>query len=358
MDRKWAQLLQTSQAQATALDSLKSMFQSFMEKFVAVDNGSPSITQSVLEQQELRGNKEDAAYGLPPPSKKTVLSNSTMMGNIVEVRKLKKNSSRHDKNLSGRITAEVADVTLCESDFNAMRQNERAMTVDPHVRAMGTVGADGEPKVGILSIDGHAPHLEESGLPPPVFHAKDGLELQNVAPTPKSAEEEAVAEGQVCSPTTDHKTGDEEDVYVGAESKVASPGNSGSSGSQDRIEAAQVENQVVLEVGAPVDVGEAAARAPPMPTTSAAIDRDLSPRKTRKALKSLAKVKVLPDVMFTNTRRVRFFLLHTVCCPLTSIADDVRMCVQGKGQKVEPQMKTASAADRKRDGPSTKNVRI
>ena len=281
-----------------------------------------------------------------------------MMGNIAEVGKLKKNSSCHDKNLLGRITAEVADVTLSESDFDAMRQNERAMTVDPHVRAVDTVGADGEPKVGILSTNEHAPNLEESGLPPLVFHAKDGLELQNVAPTSKSAEEEAVAEGQVSSPATDHKTSDEEDVYVEAESKIASPGNSGSSGSQDRIEAAQVENQVVQEVGAPVDIGEAAAGAPLMPATSAAIDRDLSPRKTRKALKSPTKVKVPSDVMFTNTRRVRSFLLHTVCCPLTSIADVVRMCVQGKGQKVEPQTKTASAADRKRDGPSTKNVRI
>ena len=115
---------------------------------------------------------------------------------------------------------------------------------------------------------------------------------------------------------------------------------------------------MVQEVGAPVDVGEAAAGAPPMPATSAAIDRDLSPRRTRKALKSPVKVKVLPDVMFTNTRRVRSFFLHTVCCPLTSIADVVHMCVQGKGQKVEPRTKTASAVDRKRDGPSTKNVRI
>ena len=73
VDRKWVQLLQTSQAQAAALDSLKSMFQSFMGKSVAVDNGSPSITQSVLEQQESRRNKEDAARGLPPPSKKTIL---------------------------------------------------------------------------------------------------------------------------------------------------------------------------------------------------------------------------------------------------------------------------------------------
>ena len=261
---------------------------------MAVDNGSPSITQSVLEQQESRGNKEG---GLPPPSKKTVLSNSTMKGNIAEVGKLKKNSSRHDKNLSGRITAEVADVTLSESDFDAMRQNERAIIVDLHVRAVGTVGADGEPKVGILSTIGPAPDLEESGLPPPVFHGKDRLELQNVAPTPKSAEEKAVAEGQVPPPATDHKIGDEEDVYVGAESKVASLGNSGSSGSQDRIEAAQVENQVVQEVGAPVDVGEAATGAPLMPATSATIDRDLLPRRTRKALKSPAKVKVPPNVI-------------------------------------------------------------
>ena len=78
VDRKWAQLLQTSQAQAAALDSLKSMFQSYMGKFMAVDNGSPSRTQSILEQQKSRGKKEDAARGLPPPSKKIVFSNSTM----------------------------------------------------------------------------------------------------------------------------------------------------------------------------------------------------------------------------------------------------------------------------------------
>ena len=144
---------------------------------MAVDNGSPSIMQSVMEQQESRGNKEDTARGLSPPSKKIVLSNSTMIENIAKVGKLKKNSSGHDKNFLGRITAKVADVTLSESDFNAMHQNERAMTMDPHVRAVGTVGADGEPKVGILSTDGPAPDLEESGLPPPMFHAKDELEL-------------------------------------------------------------------------------------------------------------------------------------------------------------------------------------
>ena len=325
---------------------------------MAVNNGSPSRTQSILEQQESRGKKEDAARGLPPPSKKTVFSNSTMKGNIAEVGKLKKNSSRHDKNLSGRITAKAADVTLSESDFDALRQNDRAIIVDPHVRAVGTIGADGEPKVGILSTVGPTPDLEESGPPPRVFHGKDGLQLQNVATTPKSAEEEAVAEGQVPPPATDHKIGDEDDVYVGAEGKVASPGSSGSSGSQDRNEAAQVENQVVQEVRAPIDVGEAAAGAPPMPGIGTAIDKDLSPRRTRKALKSPAKVKVALNVMFTNTRRLRSFLLHTVCCPLTSIADVVRMCVQGKGQKVEPRTKTASAVDRKRDGPSTKNVHI
>ena len=325
---------------------------------MAVDNGSPSITQSVLEQQESRGKKEDAACGLPPPSKKTVLSNSTMKGNIAEVGKQKKNSSRQDKNLSGRITAEVVDVTLSELDFDALRQNERAITVDPHVRAVGTVGADGEPKVGILSTIGPAVDLEKSGSPPHVFHGKDGLQLQNVATTPKSAEEEAVAEGQVPPPAMDHKIGDEDNVYVGAEGKVASPGSSESSGSQDQNEAAEVENQVIQEVRAPVDVGEATARAPSMPGIGAAINKDLSPRRTRKALKSPAKVIVAVDVMFSNTRRLRSFLLHTVCCPLTSIADVGRIYVQGKGPKVEPRTKTASTVDRKRDGPSTKNVRI
>ena len=226
---------------------------------------------------------------------------TTIKENIAEVGKLKKNSSRHDKNLSGRITAKVADVTLSESDFDALRQNDRAIIVDLHVRAVGTVGADGEPKVGILSIVGPAPDLEESGPPPRVFHGKDGLQLQNVAPTPKSAEEEAVAEGQVPPPATDHKIGDEDDVYVGAEGKVASLGSSGSSGSQDRNEAAQVENQVVQEVRALVDIWEAVAGAPPMLGTGAAIDKDLPPRRMRKALKSPAKVKVALDVMFTNT---------------------------------------------------------
>ena len=169
----------------------------------------------------------------PPTFKEDSVIQFYHEGKYCRGREVEKNSSRHDKNLSRRITAEVADVTLSESNFDAMRQNEREINVDPHVRAVGTVGADGEPKVRILSTVGPAPDLEESGLPPPVFHGKDGLQLQNVARTPKSAEEEAVAEGQVPPPATNHKIGDEEDVYVGAESKVASPGSSGSSGSQD-----------------------------------------------------------------------------------------------------------------------------
>jgi hypothetical protein len=64
VDMKFTQFLTTSATQAEAIDDLRLMFQCFLGKAKKVDDGSPSITQSALENNDRSGQQTLGAVGV------------------------------------------------------------------------------------------------------------------------------------------------------------------------------------------------------------------------------------------------------------------------------------------------------
>ena len=68
VDSKFMQVLATSTVQQATIEDLKLMFQSFMGKSKCGDEGSPSIIQSALENEESRGGHKRHVTSLLPNS--------------------------------------------------------------------------------------------------------------------------------------------------------------------------------------------------------------------------------------------------------------------------------------------------
>lgn len=117
VDFKFGKFLANSEAQTAAIDDLRSMFHSFMGKPKPVDEGSPSITQSALENQGSRGMNRNEAVGLMTKSKKKAVPVQAATGKAGKTTGEKKGSgSGVGEKRKARFTAKAADITLSSSE--------------------------------------------------------------------------------------------------------------------------------------------------------------------------------------------------------------------------------------------------
>ena len=128
VDGKFEQMMATSVAQSAALADIRSMFCQFLRKSDVGDNGSPSITQSALGNQESHGLNDVAPASLVPNSVKKILQRDTVPGkksvaagekgdavpgkNCVGAREKGAADAAEDPTLNPNVTAEAEEVTL------------------------------------------------------------------------------------------------------------------------------------------------------------------------------------------------------------------------------------------------------
>lgn len=122
MEDKFAQVLATSTAQSAALDDLRSMFQSYMGMSKQKDEGSPSITQSALENQGSGGVKVLDAAGVLPNSRRKVVAVSQVIAKHTGTpkEKLAATTKVASKSNPGALTTK-ADVTLSSDSDDTPR---------------------------------------------------------------------------------------------------------------------------------------------------------------------------------------------------------------------------------------------
>ena len=327
---KFDQFLSHSKAQAVAMEELRTMFKTIAGKEKLLDEGSPSMTESALENQQQQASKPRKGVG---KEKLPVVSATGRKEGGRTTRKL----ASEDISVSNDDLPFVTD-----PDVESLAEvAERCVSELDTSRSVLNVVQEAQERIrqGPSDADVADPTMDVPGSQHP---SHDPLTSTNEAditkcPTavqdiPSSQNEENVpveaAEGVVKTP----KTPD-------------SGGHSGDSNSEDGGPAAQEELNSEVSTGKDLDSQASAQPAPQKPAETLPAAGSPMQRRSMRPPRSPQQVIPRPSSAWT--------------APLTS--NDCRMLlslmpVQVKVQKKEPKPKATSAAEKKASVPSTKQV--